>query len=138
MRRAAVLRRAVQQLLQDNTVEGIVGDGPVWRVADGNEGEVAGAFQLQQLLYVSNRMASPRVGEKKEAAERTSEHSISVQLGHDTLLGMCKVQKETCQMTSSKPVLGCVRSYMGIGFLHTALMGVYNGSATYLISPLSG
>lgn len=61
---------------------------------------------------------------------------ISVQLGHDTLLGMCKVQKETCQMTSSKPVLGCVRSTMGIGFLHTALMGVYNGSPTYLISPL--
>ena len=61
---------------------------------------------------------------------------ISIQLGHDTLLGMCKVQKETCQMTSSKPVLGCVRSYMGIGFLHTVLMGVYNGSPTYLISPL--
>ena len=61
---------------------------------------------------------------------------VSVQLGHDTLLGMCKVQKETCQMTSSKPVLGCVRSTMGIGFLHTALLGVYNGSPTYLISPL--
>lgn len=61
---------------------------------------------------------------------------ISVQLGHDTLLGMCKVQKETCQMTSSKPVLGCVRSTIGIGFIHTALMGVYNGSPTYLMSPL--
>lgn len=61
---------------------------------------------------------------------------ISVQLGHDTILGMCKVQKETCQMTSSKPVLACVRSTIGIGFLHTVLMGVYNGSATYLISPL--
>ncbi|KIV89124.1 hypothetical protein PV10_08723 [Exophiala mesophila] len=61
---------------------------------------------------------------------------ISVQLGHDTILGMCKVQKETCQMTSSKPVLACVRSTIGIGFLHTALLGVYNGSATYLISPL--
>lgn len=61
---------------------------------------------------------------------------ISVQLGHDTILGMCKVQKETCQMTSSKPVLACVRSTIGIGFLHTVLMGVYNGSTTYLISPL--
>lgn len=60
---------------------------------------------------------------------------VSVQLGHDTLLGMCKVQKETCQMTSSKPVLGCVRSTIGIGFVHTVLMGVYNGSRTYLISP---
>ncbi|KAK4941184.1 hypothetical protein LTR10_018857 [Elasticomyces elasticus] len=61
---------------------------------------------------------------------------VSVQLGHDTILGMCKVQKETCQMTSSKPVLACVRSTIGIGFLHTVMMGVYNGSTTYLISPL--
>ncbi|EXJ79578.1 hypothetical protein A1O3_07857 [Capronia epimyces CBS 606.96] len=61
---------------------------------------------------------------------------VSVQLGHDTLLGMCKVQKETCQMTSSKPVLACVRSTVSIGFLHTVVMGVYNGSTTYLISPL--
>ncbi|KAJ9609074.1 hypothetical protein H2200_006845 [Cladophialophora chaetospira] len=61
---------------------------------------------------------------------------VSVQLGHDTILGMCKVQKETCQMTSSKPVLACVRSTIGLGFLHTVTMGVYNGSPTYLISPL--
>jgi len=61
---------------------------------------------------------------------------MSIQLGHDTILGMCKVQKETCQMTSSKPVLGCVRSTMGVGFIHTVLMGVYNGSTTYLMSPL--
>ncbi|KAK5418813.1 hypothetical protein LTR06_002564 [Exophiala xenobiotica] len=61
---------------------------------------------------------------------------VSVQLGHDTVLGMCKVQKETCQMTSSKPVLACVRSTIGIGFLHTIMMGVYNGSTTYLMSPL--
>jgi hypothetical protein len=61
---------------------------------------------------------------------------VSIQLGHDTILGMCKVQKETCQMTSSKPVLGCVRSTVGLGFIHTCLMGIYNGSPTYLISPL--
>lgn len=60
---------------------------------------------------------------------------ISVQLGHDTLFGMCKVQKQTFQMTSSKPVLACVRSTVGIGFLHTCLMGVYNGCSTYLMSP---
>jgi len=61
---------------------------------------------------------------------------ISVQLGHDTLIGMCKVQKQTFQMTSLKPVLGCVRSTIGIGFLHTCLLGVYNGCSTYLMSPL--
>ncbi|KAL2220883.1 putative AMP-binding protein [Thermoascus aurantiacus ATCC 26904] len=61
---------------------------------------------------------------------------ISVQIGHDTIMGMCKVQKETCQMTSSRPVLGCVRSTLGIGFLHTCLMGCYVGAPTYLVSPV--
>ena len=52
---------------------------------------------------------------------------IAVQLGHDTIMGICKVQKETCQMTSSRPVLGCVRSTSGIGFVHSVLMGVFVG-----------
>lgn len=61
---------------------------------------------------------------------------LAVQLGHDTILGMCKVQKETCQMTSSRPVLGCVRSFTGLGFIHTCLMGIYIGTPTYLLSPV--
>lgn len=61
---------------------------------------------------------------------------VAVQLGHDTILAMCKVQKETCQMTSSRPVLGCVRSTTGLGFIHTCLMGIYIGTPTYLISPV--
>ena len=78
---------------------------------------------------------------------------ISVQIGHDTIMGMCKVQKETCQMTSLRPVLGCVRSTLGLGFLHTCLMGIYVGmyslrqgeialmltnigAPTYLVSPV--
>lgn len=61
---------------------------------------------------------------------------IAVQLGHDTIMGMCKVQKETCQMTSSRPVLGCVRSTTGLGFIHTCLMGIYTGTPTYLLSPV--
>ncbi|RMJ26393.1 AMP binding domain protein [Aspergillus sp. HF37] len=61
---------------------------------------------------------------------------ISVQIGHDTVLGMCKVQKETCQMTSSRPVLGSVRSTLGLGFLHTCLIGIYVGAPTYLVSPV--
>ena len=60
----------------------------------------------------------------------------AVQLGHDTIMGMCKVQKETCQMTSSRPVLGCVRSTMGLGFIHTCLMGIFVGAPTYLVSPV--
>jgi acyl-CoA synthetase (AMP-forming)/AMP-acid ligase II len=61
---------------------------------------------------------------------------IAVQLGHDTIMGMCKVQKETCQMTSSRPVVGCVRSTIGLGFIYTCLMGVYLGAPTYLLSPV--
>ena len=61
---------------------------------------------------------------------------VAVQLSHDTIMGMCKVQKETCQMTSSRPVLGCVRSANGLGFIHTCLMGIFVGAPTYLISPL--
>jgi acyl-CoA synthetase (AMP-forming)/AMP-acid ligase II len=53
---------------------------------------------------------------------------VSVQIGHDTILGMCKVQKETCQMPSSRPVLGCVRSTSGLGFLHTCILGPYVGA----------
>lgn len=61
---------------------------------------------------------------------------VAVQLGHDTIMGMCKVQKETCQMTSSRPVLGCVRSTSGLGFIHTCLMGIFVGAPTYLVSPV--
>ncbi|KKA24150.1 AMP binding domain protein [Rasamsonia emersonii CBS 393.64] len=50
---------------------------------------------------------------------------ISVQLNHDTIMAMCKVQKETCQMTSSRPILGSVRSTVGLGFLHTCVLGCY-------------
>ncbi|KAL9103823.1 MAG: hypothetical protein Q9163_001178 [Psora crenata] len=60
----------------------------------------------------------------------------AVQLGHDTIMGICKVQKETCQMTSSRPVLGCVRSTIGLGLVHTCLMGVFVGAPTYLVSPV--
>ncbi|KAL2356894.1 AMP-binding protein [Cryomyces antarcticus] len=61
---------------------------------------------------------------------------VAVQLGHNTIMALCKVQKETCQMTSTRPVLGCVRSTMGIGFIHTCLMGIFLATPTYLISPV--
>jgi acyl-CoA synthetase (AMP-forming)/AMP-acid ligase II len=53
---------------------------------------------------------------------------VAVELGHDTIMAMCKVQKETCQMGSSRPVVGCVRSSSGLGFIHTCLMGGYIGN----------
>jgi acyl-CoA synthetase (AMP-forming)/AMP-acid ligase II len=61
---------------------------------------------------------------------------IAVQLGNDTLMALCKVQKETCQMPSMRPILGCVRSTIGLGFIHTCLMGIYLAAPTYLVSPV--
>lgn len=61
---------------------------------------------------------------------------VAVQLGHNTLMALCKVQKETCQMTSTRPVLGCVRSTMGMGFMHTCMMGIFLATPTYLVSPV--
>jgi hypothetical protein len=61
---------------------------------------------------------------------------IAVQLGHSTIMALCKVQKETCQMTSMRPVVGCVRSTIGLGFIHTCIMGIYLASPTYLVSPV--
>jgi hypothetical protein len=52
---------------------------------------------------------------------------VCVQLGHSTIMALCKVQKETCQMTSTRPVFGCVRSTIGLGFIHTCLMGIFLG-----------
>lgn len=61
---------------------------------------------------------------------------IAVQLGHSQLMALCKVQKETCQMTSTRPVLGCVRSTIGLGFIHTCIMGIFLAAPTYLVSPV--
>ncbi|KAJ4991892.1 hypothetical protein SVAN01_02742 [Stagonosporopsis vannaccii] len=61
---------------------------------------------------------------------------IAVQLGHNNIMALCKVQKETCQMTSTRPVLGCVRSTIGLGFIHTCIMGIFLAAPTYLVSPV--
>ncbi|CAA93573.1 acetyl-CoA biosynthesis protein Cmr2 [Schizosaccharomyces pombe] len=55
---------------------------------------------------------------------------------HQTLLSICQIHKETCQMTHKRPLLGHVRSMSGIGFFHTCLMGVFLGTTTYLLSPV--
>lgn len=57
------------------------------------------------------------------------------QISHAALLGMCKIQKETCQMTSNKPIIGCIRSVSGLGFLWTCCLGIFVGSSTLLVSP---
>lgn len=61
---------------------------------------------------------------------------IAVRLNHKTIMAMAKIQKETCQMPGTKPVVGCVRSVHGIGFIHTCFMGVYLGASTLIVSPI--
>lgn len=63
------------------------------------------------------------------------QRKTGVTLSHRSILGCCKIQKETCQMPSSRPVLGCVRSTSGLGFVQTCLIGPYVGCATYLLAP---
>lgn len=60
----------------------------------------------------------------------------AVTLSHRTIMGACKVQKETCQMPSSRPLLGSIRSTSGMGFLHSCLLGAFVGCTTYYLSPV--
>ncbi|EMR10550.1 hypothetical protein PNEG_01256 [Pneumocystis murina B123] len=59
----------------------------------------------------------------------------AVELGHETIMSCCRIQKETCQMSSSRPLLGCMQGTSGIGFLHSYILGIYIGATTYLVSP---
>ncbi|KTW31511.1 hypothetical protein T552_00153 [Pneumocystis carinii B80] len=59
----------------------------------------------------------------------------AVELGHETIMSCCRIQKETCQMSSSRPLLGCMQATTGIGFLHSYILGIYMGATTYLVSP---
>lgn len=67
----------------------------------------------------------------------TSDHyRIGTRLTHKIVMGMCKIVKETCQMTSTNPLIGCVRHVSGLGFLQSCLLGPFIGCATYLYTPL--
>ncbi|ODV90605.1 hypothetical protein CANCADRAFT_57077 [Tortispora caseinolytica NRRL Y-17796] len=60
----------------------------------------------------------------------------AVTMTNQGLLGVCKVQKTTFQMKNHHPLLACVRSTVGLGFIYTCLLGAYLGVTTYLLSPL--
>lgn len=59
-----------------------------------------------------------------------------VGINHGTILSICKIMKETCQLESRNPVMACVRHTSGVGFIQSALIGVYMGSSTYIIPPV--
>lgn len=67
----------------------------------------------------------------------TSDHyRVGANLNHKNILGICKVFKETCNLSSKSSVVGCVRHASGIGFVQAVLLGVYLGTTTYLSSPV--
>ncbi|ODV77342.1 acetyl-CoA synthetase-like protein [Suhomyces tanzawaensis NRRL Y-17324] len=68
----------------------------------------------------------------------TSDHyRIGATLSHKNILGICKVFKETCNLSSKSSIVGCVRHSSGIGFVQAALLGVFLGTTTYLSSPVN-
>ncbi|CDK29063.1 unnamed protein product [Kuraishia capsulata CBS 1993] len=62
-------------------------------------------------------------------------YQVGVELTNETIMGMCKVLKETCQMSSTIPLIGCVRHTSGLGMLQSTMMGIFLGCSTFLIAP---
>lgn len=68
----------------------------------------------------------------------TSDHyRVGATLSNRNIMRICKVFKETCNLTSKSSIVGCVRHSAGIGFVQSVLLGVYLGTTTYLSSPVN-
>lgn len=68
----------------------------------------------------------------------TSDHyRVGATLSHKNIIGICKVFKETCNLSSQSAIVGCVRHASGIGFVQACLLGVFLGTTTYLSSPVN-
>lgn len=68
----------------------------------------------------------------------TSDHyRVAANLSHRNLMNLCKMFKVTCNLSHKSPVVGFVRHSSGIGFIQTALLGVYLDTTTLLCSPVS-
>lgn len=68
----------------------------------------------------------------------TSDHyRVGASLTHKNILSICKVFKETCNLSSKSSIVGCVRHSAGIGFVQSVLLGIYLGTTTYLSSPVN-
>ena len=68
----------------------------------------------------------------------TSDHyRVGATLSHKNIIGICKVFKETCNLSSNSSIVGCVRHSSGIGFVQAVFLGVFLGTTTYLSSPVT-
>lgn len=68
----------------------------------------------------------------------TSDHyRVAANLSHQNLMNICKIFKVTCKLSHKSSIVGCVRHFSGIGFIQSALLGVYLGTSTILCSPVA-
>lgn len=63
-------------------------------------------------------------------------YRVGASLTHRNIISVCKVFKETCNLSAKSSIVGCVRHASGIGFVQVALLGCFVGTSTYLCSPV--
>lgn len=62
---------------------------------------------------------------------------IGVRYSHRRLMNLCKILKETFKMSSFNSIVAGTPYVSGLGFIQAALLGVYLGCLTYLLTPTS-
>lgn len=63
-----------------------------------------------------------------------TDKSDYVVYGHDTILAQCRIQKLTCQIKYTRPlIVTCMGGLEGLGLLYAAFCGVYVGCTTLLM-----
>ncbi|SCV05494.1 LANO_0H08724g1_1 [Lachancea nothofagi CBS 11611] len=62
--------------------------------------------------------------------ERDNQKEINVVMTHKILLNMCKIIKETLQLTSDSPLISTYMHTAGLGFIQSCLLGIYVGTTT--------
>ncbi|SCU94091.1 LAFA_0F19790g1_1 [Lachancea sp. 'fantastica'] len=62
--------------------------------------------------------------------ERDIDRELNVVMTHKVLLNICKISKETLQLTSENPVISVYTHTSGLGFIQSCLLGIYVGATT--------
>lgn len=66
--------------------------------------------------------------------EYSSTKNLHITMTHSTLMNMCKVLKETLQLSGESSIFSLCSHTKGLGFVLSCLIGVYVGSTTTLFS----
>lgn len=66
--------------------------------------------------------------------ENSSTRDLHVTMTHATLMNMCKVLKETLQLSSISSIFSLCSHTRGLGFILSCLVGIYVGTTTTLFS----